>query len=134
MIILKQEFQKLTASEDNILDAIATIEDIEVRRSLMETLILMAIYDGELAEKEREFLEGVAERFEYTLDMVEIQRRTQDYQIVIQKNKFEKTAGIDGGAAVKAIGVAGQAANNVKDTAAGAGEKVKGMFGKVIYS
>ena len=126
------EFQKLIASEDNVLDAIATIEDVEVRRSLMETLILMAIYDGELAEKEREFLEGVAERLNISLDMAEIERRTQDYQIVIQKNVFEKTAGIAGGAAVKAIGVAGQAANSVKDTAAGAGEKVKGVFGKVF--
>ena len=111
---------------------LATIEDVEVRRSLMETLILMAIYDGELAEKEREFLEGVAERLNISLDMAEIERRTQDYQIVIQKNVFEKTAGIAGGAAVKAIGVAGQAANSVKDTAAGAGEKVKGVFGKVF--
>ena len=126
------EFQKLIASEDNVLDALATFKDVEVRRSLMETLILMAIYDGELAEKEREFLEGVAERLNISLDMAEIERRTQDYQIVIQKNVFEKTAGIAGGAAVKAIGVAGQAANSVKDTAAGAGEKVKGVFGKVF--
>ena len=66
------------------------------------------------------------------LDMAGIKRRTQDYQIIIQKNVFEKTAGIAGGAAVKAIGVAGQAANSVKDTAAGAGETVKGVFGKVF--
>ena len=126
------EFQKLIASEDNILDAMATIEDVEVRRSLMETLILMAIYDGELAEKECDFLEGVAEHLNISMDMAEIERRTQDYQIVIQKNIFEKTAGIAGGAAVKAIGVAGQAANSVKDTAVGAGETVKGVFGKVL--
>jgi len=67
-----------------------------------------------------------------SLDMAEIERRTQDYQIVIQKNVFEKTAGIVGGATVTAIGVAGQAASSVKDTAAGAGEKVKGVFGKVF--
>lgn len=126
------EFQKLTSSEDDILGAIANIEDVEVRRSLMETLILMAIYDGELAEEEREFLAGVAERLNISLDMAEIERRTQDYQIVIQKNVFEKTAGIAGGAAVKAMGAAGQAANSVKDSAAGAGETVKGVFGKVF--
>ncbi len=126
------EFQKMIASEDNILESIAKIEDVEVRRSLMETLILMAIYDGELAEKERQFLAGVAECLNISLDMAEIERRTQDYQIVIQKNVFEKTAGIAGGAAVKAIGVAGQAATNAKDTAAGAGEKVKGVVGRVF--
>jgi len=126
------EFQKLTASEDNILNAIANLEDVEVRRSLMETLILMAIYDGELADKEREFLKGVAECLNISLDLAEIEQRTQDYQIVIQKNVFEKTAGIAGGAAVKAIGIAGQAANSAKDAAAGAGEKVKGVFGKAF--
>lgn len=126
------EFQKLIASEDNVLDAVACIEDVEVRRSLMETLIFMAIYDGELAEKEREFLDSVARRLNISLDMAEIERRAQDYQVVIQKNVFEKTAGLAGGAAVKAIGVAGQAAHSVKDTAAGAGEKVKGAFGKVF--
>lgn len=126
------EFQKLIASKDNILEAIANIEDVEVRHSLMETLILIAIYDGELAEREREFLEGVAEYLNIPLDIAEVERRAQDYQIVIQKNIFEKTAGAAGGVTVKAIEVAGQAANSVKDTAAGAGEKVKGVFGKVF--
>jgi tellurite resistance protein len=128
----RAEFQKLTAGEDNILDAIANFEDVEVGRSLLETLVLMAIYDGELAEQEREFLAEVAGRLNISLDMAEIERRTQDYQIVIQKNIFEKTAGLAGGAAVKAIGAVGQATSSVKGTAAGAGEKVKGVFGKVF--
>lgn len=126
------EFQKLIASDDNVLDAIANFEDVEIRRSLMEILILMAIYDGELAEKEREFLAGVAERLNIALDIADIERRTQGYRIVLQKNIFEKTAGIAGEAAVKAINVAGQAAISAKDTAAGAGEKVKGALGKVF--
>jgi len=128
----QSEFQKLIASEANILDAMAKIDDVEVRRSLLETLVLMAIYDGELADKEREFLEGVAKRLNISLDMTEVERRTQEYQIVIQKNVLEKTAGIAGGAASKVIDVAGKAANSVKDTTSGAGEKVKGVFGKVF--
>ncbi len=126
------EFQKLIANEDNILEAIAKIEDEEVRLSLMETLVLMAIYDGELAEKEREFLEGVAELLNVPLDIVEVEQRTQDYQIVVRKNVFEKTAEITGSAAAKAINVAGQAASGVKNTVLGSGEKVKGAFGKVL--
>ena len=126
------EFQKLVASEENVLEAIAKIEDEEVRHSLMETLILMAIYNGELAEKEREFLEEVAGCLNIPLDLAEIERRTQDYQIIVQKNIFEKTAGIAGGAAVKAIGVAGHAAHSVKDTVVGASEAGKGVFGKVF--
>ena len=129
------EFQKLLATEDNLLEAIAQIDDVEVRRSLMETLILMAVYDGELAEQEREFLGNVAERLNVSLDMAEVERRAQDYQVAVRKNIFEKTAGAvgsAGGAAVKAIGVAGQAAGSVKDTTARTGKKVKGMFGKVF--
>ncbi|NIP49198.1 MAG: hypothetical protein GWN55_01550 [Phycisphaerae bacterium] len=128
------EFQKLIANEDNILEAISKIEDEEARCSLMETLVLMAIYDGELAEKEREFLGGVAERLNVPLDIAEVEQRTQDYQIVVQKNVFEKTAEITGGAAAKAMDVAGQAASGVKDTALRSGEKVKGVFGKVLTS
>lgn len=126
------EFQKLIAAEDSLLEAIANLEDVEVRHSLMDTLILMAVYDGELAEQERQFLGIVAERLNISLDMAEVEQRTQDYQIVIQKNIFEKTAGTAGGAVVKAIGAAGQAASNVKDSAAGAGQKVKSVFGKVL--
>jgi RNA polymerase subunit RPABC4/transcription elongation factor Spt4/uncharacterized tellurite resistance protein B-like protein/uncharacterized protein (DUF697 family) len=126
------EFQKLIAGEDNILEAISKIEDEEVRTSLMETLVLMTIYDGELAEKEREFLGSVAERLNVPLDIADVERRTQDYQIVVQKNVFEKTAEITGGAAAKAMDVAGQAASGVKNTAVGASEKVKGLFGKVL--
>jgi len=126
------EFQKLTANEDNILEAIAQIEDEEARHSLMETLVLKAIYDGELAEKERGFLGSVAKRLNVPLDITEIEQRAQDYQIVVQKNAFEKTAEITGGAAAKAIDVAGQAASGVKNGAVGAAEKVKGVFGKVL--
>ena len=126
------EFQKLINTEDSLLEALSNIEDVEVRRSLMETLILMAIYDGELAEKEREFLENVAEHLNVSLDISEVEQRTQDYKIIVQKNIFEKTAGTAGRAAVKVVGVAGQAATSVKDTAAGTGEKVKGVIGKVF--
>lgn len=88
------EFQKLIANEGNILEAIAGIEDVEVKHSLMETLILMAIYDGELVEKEREFLEDVAKRLNISLDIGEVERRTQDYQIVIQKTFLKKQRGL----------------------------------------
>ncbi len=126
------EFQKLIANEENILEAIGNIEDEEVRHSLMETLVLMTIYDGELAEKEREFLGSAAERLKVPLDIAEVEQRTQDYQIVIQKNVFEKTAEFTGGAAAKGIDVAGQAASRVKNSAVETSKKVKGVFDKVL--
>jgi len=127
------EFQKLIANEENILEAIGNIEHEEVRRSLMETLVLMTIYDGELVEKEREFLRSAAVQLNVPMDIAEIEQRTQDYQIVVQKNFFDKTAEITGGAAAKAVDVAGQAASGVKNTVVGVGEKVKGGFGKVLF-
>ncbi len=126
------EFQKLTAKEENILNAIGSIEDEEVRRTLMETLVLMTIYDGELADKESEFLRRAAERLNLPLDIAEVEQRSRDYQIIVQKNVFEKTAEITGGAAAKVINVTGQVASGAKNTAVEAGEKVKGMFDKVL--
>lgn len=130
----QKEFQKLTAKEENILEAIGKLEDEEVRSNLMETLVLMSIYDGELAEKERKFLIKAAERLNVPLDIAEIEQRTQDYQIIVQKNVFEKTAVFTGEAAAKAIDAAGQLANEVKNSAVGASEKVKTMFDRVDTS
>ncbi len=128
----QMEFQRLIAKEENILEAVGNIEDEEVRHSLMETLVLMTIYDGELAEKERAFLESAAQRLNLPLNIAEVEQRTRDYQIIVQKNVFEKTAELTGGAAVKVIDAAGQAASGFKNTAVGASEKVKGMFNSVL--
>lgn len=115
------QFQKLTASEETILDAIAQIEDAKVRHSLVDVLVLMAIYDGELAEREREFLINAAECVGVSLDMDEIEQRTQDYRVIVKQSIFEKTAGVTGGAVTKAASVAGQAAG-----------KARGALGKVL--
>jgi len=126
------EFRRLIATEETILEAIAQIEDVEVRCSLVEVLILMAIYDGELAEKEREFLTNVAARLDVPLDIDEVEQRTLDYRVIVKRNIFERTAGVAGGAVSKAVGVAGQAAGKAKDTATEAVGKVKGVLGKVL--
>ncbi len=128
----QEEFQKLIANEENILDAIGRIEDEDVRRALLEALVLMTIYDGELAEKEIEFLKSAAEQLNLPLDAAEVQQRAHDYQVIVQKNIFEKTAEITGAVAAKAINVTGQVASDVKNTAIEAGEKIKGVFGKVF--
>jgi RNA polymerase subunit RPABC4/transcription elongation factor Spt4/tellurite resistance protein len=126
------EFQKLIADEETILEAVARIEDIEVRRNLVEVLALMAVYDGELAEKEGEFLLNVAARLNVPLDLDEVERRTQDYQIVVKKNVFERTAGVVGGVAVGAVGAAGEAAGSARDTATEVAGKVGGAAASAI--
>ena len=108
------DFQRLVSNEQSILDAVLQIEDVELRKALIELLTLMAIYDGILVNEEREFLMSAAERLGVSLDIEQVEKRTKEYQVIVEKNVFEKTARVMGGAAVTAIGTAGQAANKFK--------------------
>lgn len=126
------EFQKLIASEENILDAIAELEDDEVKNSLVEVMVLMSIYDGKLAEKEREFLINAATYLNVPLDIDEVEARTTDYRIIVEEGFFIKTAGAAKEATSKTTSMAGQAAENVKGAATVAGGKVTSTFGKVF--
>ena len=126
------EFKKLMADEGNIINAIAQIEDNEIRSSLVEVLVLMAIYDGELVEKERDFLIKTAAELNVPLDINDVERRTGDYRVVIEKNIFQKAAGSTKESVTKAAGIAGQAAGNVKGAAVTSGGKVSGAFGNVF--
>lgn len=126
------EFQKLIASEANILEAMARIEDSEVRCSLIDVLVLMTVYDGELAQREREFLTSVAKELNVPLDLDEVERKTLEYRVIVKRNIFERAAGVAGGAAARASDVAGHAARGVKDTSMLAGDKAKGMFGRAF--
>jgi tellurite resistance protein len=115
------DFQRLVSNEQSILDAVAQIEDVELRKSLIELLTLMAIYDGVLVNEEKGFLINAAERLNVSLDIEQIEKRTKEYQVIVEKNVFEKAAGTMGSAAVIAIGTAEQAA-----------DKLKNVLGKVV--
>jgi uncharacterized tellurite resistance protein B-like protein len=109
------DFQRLVSDDDSILDAVSQIEDVEVRKVLIELLTLMAIYDGSLVNEEREFLMNAAERLGVRLDLEQVEKRIKEYQVIVEKNVLERTAGAMGSAAVTAIGTAGQTANKLKD-------------------
>jgi tellurite resistance protein len=126
------EFNKLLANEGNIIEAIAQIEDEEIRCSLVEVLVLMAVYDGELVEKEREFLIKTATHLNVPLDISEVERRAADYKVVVEKPIFQRAADNTKETAFKVGGIAGQAASNVKEAAAPAGDKVASAFGTVL--
>jgi RNA polymerase subunit RPABC4/transcription elongation factor Spt4/uncharacterized tellurite resistance protein B-like protein len=126
------EFNKLIANEENILEAITQIEDDEIRCSLVEVLVLMAIYDGELVEKERDFLIKTATHLDVPLDIGEVERRAGDYKVVDEKTIFQKATASTKETASKASGIAGQAASNVKGVTATAGGKVTSAFGNVF--
>lgn len=115
------DFQRLMNDEQSILDAISQIEDVELRKTLIELLMLMAVYDGVLVDEERDFLIHAAEKLGVSLDIEQVEKRTKEYQVIVEKNVFEKTAGVVGGAAVSVVGSVGKAADKFKDA-----------FGKVI--
>ncbi len=69
------EFDKLMASEENILNAIQKIEDTELKQTLLELMKLMAISDGELQQQERDFLKAAAEKLELEIDFEELENR-----------------------------------------------------------
>jgi uncharacterized protein (DUF697 family) len=109
------DFQRLVSDEQSILEAVSQIEDVELRKTLIELLTLMAIYDGILVNEEREFLINAAERLDVPLDIEQVEKRAKEYQVIVEKNMLEKSAGAIGSAAVTAIGTAGQAANKFKN-------------------
>jgi RNA polymerase subunit RPABC4/transcription elongation factor Spt4/tellurite resistance protein len=127
-------FRKLITNEGNILEAIAQIEDNELKSSLVEVLVLMAIYDGELVEGERDFLIKTAAYLNIILDIDEVEQRAGDYRVVVERNVFQKAAGTTKDAAYKAIGVAGQTTGNVLGAAAVAGTKATGAFERLFRS
>ena len=108
------DFNKLISDEHSILEAVSQIEDGELRKALIELLTLMAVYDGILVNEEREFLTSAAERLDVSLDIEQVEKRAKEYQVIVEKNLLERTAGAMGGAGVTAIGRTGQAANRLK--------------------
>lgn len=89
----QEEFQKLLSNQDNILEAILEIDELSIRESLVKVMALMAVYDGELASKESNFLIEVATKLDVTIDIKEIEKQTQDYRVIIKENIFQKSSG-----------------------------------------
>jgi hypothetical protein len=109
------DFNRLVSDEHSILDALSQIEDSELQKGFIELLTLMAVYDGILANEEREFLTSAAERLGVSLDIEQVEKRAKEYQVIVEKNFLERSAGAIGGAAVTAIGKAGKTANRLKE-------------------
>jgi uncharacterized tellurite resistance protein B-like protein len=108
------DFNRLITEEQSILDAVSQIEGAELRKALIELLTLMAVYDGLLANEEREFLTSAAERLGVSLDIEQVERQATEYHVIIERNLLERTAGAMGGAAVAAVGIAGHTASRLK--------------------
>lgn len=126
------EFQKLPTDETHLLEAASQIEDDEIRRSLVDLLVLVAVCDGELANEEREFLSKVADHLNVPLDLAEVEQRSQGYQTVSEQRIFDNLTESASGVAGKAREVAGRTAEGARDATIAAGDRARGMLGNFL--
>jgi uncharacterized protein (DUF697 family) len=85
------DYQRLTANEDRILEAIAQLNDPTLVRTFMDTVILMAVYDGELAEQESAFLQKIADQLQLEINLDEIEQRTLEFRKTVKENYLQKS-------------------------------------------
>jgi len=86
---------KFLKNEKNLLDEIGKISNDDIKNSLLDTLILMAIYDGSLAKEEQDFLNRVSDKMNICLDQDTVLERMREYQVIVDDNclnKLTKTA------------------------------------------
>ncbi len=122
------EFQKLLDNEGNLLEALANIEEDTVRANLVDVLILMAIYDGDLDQKERDFLIRTAEKLNVPLDIDKVDKKALEYKIDIQKNICSKSLESMKGIGGKTASTAQQAATTLKTTIISTSGKAREAF------
>lgn len=108
------EFRRLVDNEANLIETAAKIENVELRRRLMDVLALMVLCDGNLAERERAFLMEITIRLEVPLDLDEVESRTGEYRVTVKRSMPEK------------------AASSIKDTATKTDGKMQGTLGKIF--
>jgi tellurite resistance protein len=88
----KEEFLDLLKHEDDLLEQIAKIEDKPMAETLLELLIMMAIYDGKLVDAERDFLLKVANTLKLSINIAEIETRAESYRIDYSNSQWRKVA------------------------------------------
>lgn len=94
-----EEFELLSSSRDNILEAIHEIEDGLMRENFINVLVLMAIYDGEFSKEEKKFLLDIATKLDIKVDIEDIERQAEEYKIIVDESVVRKATGVIKGAA-----------------------------------
>lgn len=120
------DFRHLLKSEANLLAALSALEDEQIRQNLLDTLILMAVYDGELHDRELAFLQQAAHTLHLPLDMEAVNEKLAEYHVDQQVGLWSKAAAWTGKASV-------EAASQTMQMASRSVEKMKGWrqaFGK----
>ncbi|MBZ0097547.1 MAG: TerB family tellurite resistance protein, partial [Taibaiella sp.] len=108
------DYQRILASESNVLQAVNQLDDPILSQTLLDALILMAVCDGKLADEERAFLQNVATQLQVEIDLAIIEEQTREYRTTINKGFVQKSKD-----------VAKNFVGRVKNAAQATGSKVK---------
>lgn len=85
-------FQDLLKHEEKLLEHLASLDDRNSAETMFELLVLMAIYDGDLAIEELDFLEKAAYALNIEIDMDKIQAQVAEYKIDYDNSQWQKIA------------------------------------------
>jgi len=89
----KDEFNRLLSNQENILEAIKEIDDQSTSESLVKVLALMAVYDGEFAKEEEDFIVAVANRLDIEIDVKSILEQASDYKVIVKEGLIQTVSG-----------------------------------------
>jgi tellurite resistance protein len=121
----REDFERLLRSENKLLEAMKEITSEDDRRNLLDVLVLMAVYDGELAEAERNFLAHVAEQLNVTIDFDAVEKRAGEFRQAVRVNILQQAAGTARNAASGVASFAQRAAHGIQNAAADTSNRLK---------
>lgn len=85
----QRDFQKLVDNEDSILSTIRELDDEIASKTLLDLLVLMAVFDGKVADEEREFLEKVSGSLGIPIDIEVLEAQAANYRTKNVDSKWD---------------------------------------------
>ena len=84
------DFQHLLKHDESLLEAIAKIDDRIAAETLLELLMMMAVYDGWIADEELSFLIKVGQSLGMEVDATLLEERAKEYRVEAASSKWQK--------------------------------------------
>lgn len=100
----QREFELLTRDESTMFEQLSAVAEPEKRQTLLDLLILMAIYDGELVEAEEAFLLKTAAAMDIPLDKTTLHVQAAAYQLDLNSGSMWQRLIAKTGEAFQGIG------------------------------
>lgn len=87
---LDASLQRMVASEGSILEVLATLDDTEAKRRLIELLGLFAAYDGDIGDSERAFLLQAGAVLGIDVDLARVEEKALRFKLKLEERWTEK--------------------------------------------